>query len=323
MDVGYLEHFRVAVIRVRMRAASNLILPPDALANILRGSFGRAFRHVACRAKVPVCCETCERKTDCAYAAIFESRPPSGSQRLSTSADIPRPFVIRPPLIPRFVHDAGSSLEFDICLFGVAIDSVAYFVAALRCMAEEGLGPGRRKLTLNAISSLNPSSGPDQDIYDCRTGLITALPAVSTITQALDRNPWTGQTEITLEFMTPTELRFQDRTVTSPDFHHVFKRVRDRISAISFFHCGKPLDINHRMLGIAAESVKTTGRALYWDKRMRRSSRSHLRHDIGGFRGSLIFQGDFGDYWPLLVLGQYTHVGKHTVWGNGQYRICR
>jgi CRISPR/Cas system endoribonuclease Cas6 (RAMP superfamily) len=44
---------------------------------------------------------------------------------------------------------------------------------------------------------------------------------------------------------------------------------------------------------------------------------------MGGLVGRVTYEGDLSDYLPLLALGELVHVGKGTVFGNGQYQIER
>jgi hypothetical protein len=55
--------------------------------------------------------------------------------------------------------------------------------------------------------------------------------------------------------------------------------------------------------------------------RDRRSWKTGLAHEMGGFVGEVTYEGDLEEFLPLLILGQYTHVGKYAVWGNGQYEV--
>jgi len=51
------------------------------------------------------------------------------------------------------------------------------------------------------------------------------------------------------------------------------------------------------------------------------SGRQKQRIKMGGLVGLVTYAGDLADYLPLLALGEFIHVGKGTVFGNGQYRI--
>lgn len=42
---------------------------------------------------------------------------------------------------------------------------------------------------------------------------------------------------------------------------------------------------------------------------------------MGGFIGSITFEGDFKEFIPFLLLGEYVHVGKGTSFGLGKYEI--
>lgn len=46
-------------------------------------------------------------------------------------------------------------------------------------------------------------------------------------------------------------------------------------------------------------------------------------HDMGGFVGAVTYEGDLQEFMPLVILGQYTHVGKYAVWGNGRYEVVK
>src|ERR1700722_18478749 len=66
---------------------------PAYLGSTLRGAFGRAFRTLACPARIN---EVCPIPTQCPYHLIFESSPPPDSNALRTHEEIPRPFVLAP-----------------------------------------------------------------------------------------------------------------------------------------------------------------------------------------------------------------------------------
>jgi hypothetical protein len=42
---------------------------------------------------------------------------------------------------------------------------------------------------------------------------------------------------------------------------------------------------------------------------------------MGGVVGSATYIGELAPFLPLLALGQWVHVGKATVFGNGLYRM--
>lgn len=42
---------------------------------------------------------------------------------------------------------------------------------------------------------------------------------------------------------------------------------------------------------------------------------------LGGLVGEAAYEGDFEPFWPFLVFGQWTHVGKNATFGLGRYAI--
>ena len=42
-----------------------------------------------------------------------------------------------------------------------------------------------------------------------------------------------------------------------PRFHHLLKRLRDRLNALAYFYCGEALDLDFKALGEKAERIQT------------------------------------------------------------------
>lgn len=109
--------------------------------------------------------------------------------------------------------------------------------------------------------------------------------------------------------------------VQRPAFHHVLKRLRDRLNALATFYGGGPLDLDFRALGDSAEEVQTVDDQTRWVERARFSARRTTAHDLSGFVGTITFRGDLARFLPLLRAGEYIHVGKNAVFGNGWLEI--
>jgi hypothetical protein len=70
---------------------------------------------VSCELREP---ETCELRAVCPYTAVFHPFVPEGSEKISKNRDIPRPFVIKPPLDTKEAYLPGERLSFDLVLIG-------------------------------------------------------------------------------------------------------------------------------------------------------------------------------------------------------------
>ena len=53
----------------------------------------------------------------------------------------------------------------------------------------------------------------------------------------------------------------------------------------------------------------------------RRSSRTGQSHGIGGLIGWAEYEGELSEFLPILKAAQWTGVGRHCVWGNGELRV--
>jgi hypothetical protein len=112
-------------------------------------------------------------------------------------------------------------------------------------------------------------------------------------------------------------LRADGQVIRRPEFHHVFKRLRDRINALSTFFGDGPLEVDFRGLGERAEKVRTVSSKIEWVDRFRTSSKTHQRHELSGFVGEATYEGNLMEFLPWLALGELLHLGKHAAWGNG------
>jgi hypothetical protein len=127
---------------------------------------------------------------------------------------------------------------------------------------------------------------------------------------------------ITLNFLTPTRLKRQKRWVwEGPPFEILVRSLLSRTSSLSYFHCGQRLEVDFRGLIDRAVEAQIVRNDTHWEDWQRFSGRQKQNIKMGGLMGKVTYQGDLQEYLPLLALGELIHVGKGTVFGNGQYEI--
>ena len=124
-----------------------------------------------------------------------------------------------------------------------------------------------------------------------------------------------------LRLLTPTSLKVDGKVIREPEFHHIFKRVRDRVSSLATFFGSGPLMADFRGLGERAERIATAEAHYEWVELARTSSRTGQRHELSGVIGEATFEGDFQEFLPWLALAEWVHVGRHAAWGNGRVSI--
>lgn len=327
------DTLRIGLFRFTIAHVQSLEVPAFNKGNMLRGGFGHAFRRLCC---VPQCrdAKSCPLAASCPYKNLFEPSPPPGADRLSKNHDIPRPFVFRAPQTHQTRFEKGEPFEFGLVLIGRALDFLPYFVLSFRDLAGEGLGLNRAKCTLEKVEETALSSN---GVGDCEPKLIySAADQLFRATASTRADEWiktrlrefpgakgNGSVQrVTIRFLTPTFLRADGEVVYRPEFHHVFKRLRDRINSLSTFFCDGPLDTDFRGLGERAEKVRTVSAQTDWVERFRTSSKTRQRHELSGFVGEATYEGKLAEFLPWLTLGEVVHVGKHAAWGNGWIQIA-
>jgi CRISPR-associated endoribonuclease Cas6 len=246
--------------------------------------------------------------------------------------------VFRAPQTPQTRFEQGQIFEFDLVLIGRAHEFLPYFVLSFRELAADGLGLNRARCTLQRVEQTGVSSNgagklrPDVAASEAAHPIYSAEDQVFRATQTVSSSDdWIGARlrelgssngagsthRVTIRFLTPTFLRADGEVVRRPEFHHVFKRLRDRINALSTFFGDGPLDLDFRGLGERAEKARTVSARIDWVERYRTSSKTRQRHELSGFVGEATYEGELTEFLPWLTLGELVHVGKHTAWGNG------
>lgn len=303
-------------LRFEFIARDSILFPPGKAANILRGAFGDIFRRLAC---VPHCpdARTCEIRESCPYATVFE--PLGDENSPSGLADLPRPFVFRARHLDGHIVQPGQPFHFDINVFSRKQEVLAYFVLTFSALAREGVGPHRGKADLHRVRALEVGTTPERIVFEKTSQLIAGElePAVLNLTPAPEPAP----TSIRIDFLSPTELKHEQRIVDRPEFPILFARIRDRLSMLRKLYGTGPLDIDFQATNHRAAQIKMTRCDLHREESERRSSRTGQSHPIGGFVGTAEYEGDLNEFLPYLNAARWTGVGRQAVWGKGEIAI--
>jgi hypothetical protein len=311
--------FTLTSYRFTLVARQPLYLPPFK-GSALRGGFGYAFKSVVC---TEACREKCSLGNACPYGYVFETAPPEHTAVLRTFDAVPRPFIIEPPLDRRTDYAPGETLTFQVKLIGRASRFLTYFILAFQDLGERGLGKGRGRFLLSSVEAIHPLNGEPVTVFD-RTernrirvrALPVEAPAIAARAAALPTD------RLSLAFLTPTRLKHRGHWVRQgPPFAVLIKTLLGRISSLSYFHCGQQLEADFRGLIDRAAGVRLAAAETTWTNWARFSGKQRQRINLGGLVGPVTYEGDVRPYRPLLALGELVHVGKGTVFGNGQYQL--
>ena len=285
--------FRLAPYRFLFRTLDEVRFPEGKSGNVFRGALGLALRRLSCSADCPGP-RQCRQRVQCAYARLFEPVLDSGPSGL---ADPPRPFVLRPRFSEGRVLPAGTLLRLDVHVFDIREDFLPALTAALSEVAATGFGPGRGRAELAEVEAMTP----------LQIDLAVDQPAVS---------------RIRVDFLTPTELKADGALVSQPEFGTLIARVRDRVATLDRLYGTGAVRFDWNALTDRASAVRLASAQLRFTHVERRSSRTGRTHPLGGFVGPVEYEGDIAPFMGLLRAGEWTGVGRHTVWGKGAYRIA-
>jgi CRISPR-associated endoribonuclease Cas6 len=293
-------------------------LPPYK-GSTLRGGFGTTFRRVVCIARDKECSE-CLLKGRCVYSYIFETPVPPDTKMMRKYEAAPHPFVIEPPPERKRGYEPGEEIGFGLVLVGRAIDYLPYFIYAFDELGKSGIGKGRGKFELKAVTSRGKT------IYSSETKMLSEFGKASL---PLDVGPFNSDegpsSALTLNFLTPTRIAYDGRLTLEVGFHIIVRSLLRRISLLSYFHCDNngPPAPDFKGIIEKAKAVKTVDKKLRWHDWERYSGRQERRINMGGFLGEISFEGDLRPFMPLIEAGEVLHVGKGTVFGLGRYEVGR
>ena len=118
-----------------------------------RGGFGSVLRQLTCVTRQPDC-DGCPVLRECPFTLLFNSQPPDGDRHFANESSVPRPFILDTPDTTEVSH--RRSFRFRVAVAGAANQLIPYIVLAYRQLGLVGIGKGRGKYKLSAVSSVDP-----------------------------------------------------------------------------------------------------------------------------------------------------------------------
>lgn len=317
----YVMNIATASFDFRLRALEPLILP-SYKGSTLRGGFGHAFRRIVCAIGNKVCPE-CILRERCVYAYVFETSPPRGTKIMRKYTSAPHPFVIEPPTDRRRGYKPEDLLTFRLTLIGKAVDYLPYFIYAFDELGKIGIGKGKAKYELRDVTC------DGTVIYDSTSrtlGSFASEPlSIDFPLYVLNESSAVALTQpeqISISFLTPTRILFNGHLTLDLEFHVFVRNLLRRLALLSYFHCdGDPAGMDFKGAIEKAKEVHVKVRNLRWFDWERYSGRQDTRMKLGGFVGTITFEGLIGPFLPIIQAGEILHVGKGTAFGLGKYGV--
>jgi hypothetical protein len=305
----------------------------------LRGALFHALRRKFCAfaRDRDAECESCALVPTCPVATLVSTLA-RGHPR---GRDRPRPYTLQPPLPGSghpwehddgrvtFRYEPGERLEFGLTLYAGAMALFPYVVLAMNEFEAGGLGRRmeraggrwrRGTVALQEVWAENPLTGERQPVVREGSRQVR-VPDIPVTHEQVASRPAPGG-RVTVRFLTPTRLVESGELVKPRDFRFrpLFHRLLDRLEALSADFSNTPLEVDFPALLTAAEGVRVTDNRLVWEELRSYSTRRRAASPIGGLVGWVTLESeDWLPFWSFLRWGQFTHVGKDAVKGNGWY----
>ena len=321
-----LQNFRFARYRFTYTVQEPLKMPPYK-GNVFRSRFGYILRDIACVGSDQQCQKQCQFPDRCVYSKCFETPVPDDSPMLRGQPFAPHPFILQPPRTGQLEYAPGDTFACNMILIGEAINLLPWMVFTFDQIGKRriGLRGERGQCQLEKVESLPAYCNHEpQTIYTAETEMLTDDGLILGLDDVMDSAPHVTDA-IELEFITHTSIKVNGKWTSHLTFEHFLRNLLRRIRFLSYFHCGEDLDVDAHGL-IAAAGAVTHQPNFRWHRADRYSYRAEKSVPMDGFTGPIRFSGELEPFLPFIYLGEYLHIGHHTAFGHGQYRLtfpCR
>ncbi|WP_069804363.1 CRISPR system precrRNA processing endoribonuclease RAMP protein Cas6 [Thermogemmatispora onikobensis] len=307
----------------------------------LRGALFSAIWHRFCTNKQARTCLECPLLQVCPVSALLapadDPQAPT-LQRLNGQPwgrDIPRPYVLEPPLEGGRRYEPGERLVFGMTLIGRRVELLPYVMLSSQELERQGLGrplpengspPRRGELRIERIEAYHPFSGERQQLYRAGAQQVRTPTLAVQAEDVRQRALTLPEQRVTLTFLTPLRLVRHGALCKEPDFATLVQRLLERLEQLGLAYGAAEearalAEQREHLLALAA-AVRCEGHTMRWQDMPSYSRRLRRATPIGGLVGQATFVGDLAELRELLVWGELIHVGKDVVKGNGWYRAC-
>jgi len=275
----------------------------------MRGIFGHALKVLACQQPERSVCTGCPLREACPYAHVFE--PAGISSSLFPKEPSPVPYVIEPP--EGRAYERGEPLIFHVVLIGQqAITHMPLVMVAFRHALRQGFG------------DRHTGTAELETVIQC---LPEGVVGTDEVTAAVMVPEWHSPFKATLSLLSPLRLQTAGKPA-SPE------QVTPRILLGSLLWRALQLqacyDVELSSSRVCIESGQALlasldglvwHGALHHGQILRRSQRQQKAMTFDVLVGDWMCETLSPDWYPLLYVGQWLHLGRGASFGLGQYTV--
>jgi hypothetical protein len=296
-----------------LKAKERLILSPGT-SRILVEEFRKVFMKLYCVYKKETdCSRGCVFMDKCPYAVLFEAYTPPEKETPHWLEDLPLPFVLEPLWGEKVLCLPEESFEFKLILIGKGVEYLPYFILAVKELGIVGLGKEPNHFDLVKIFDSDREMIYTRDSDTIRSG--------KAVKHCINPEDYYSRNELTLRFLTPTRIHYQEKLVIQPEFYVLVREMIRRMEVLSFLYKHKKIDWDKISMISQAKKITIKMSSLEWTDLESESPDEGQGIKLGGFTGEIVYTGDFHPFFPLLLTGQEVHIGEHCTLGLGKYEM--
>lgn len=289
--------------------ATDEVRMPFYSGSALRGAFGYMLRKVTCMTKQPVC-DGCPLRRTCPYGQVFEPEAQTGSTL--TADQTPPAYILEPLPIGQRDLLQDECFSFNLVLIGEARNQLALLIYVWEQVLAQGLRKPAGKARLLRVD-WQKDVDQYETIYQPGKALIPHSAHVLV-------PPIPDDTYLNIEFLTPSRIRSEGSRLGKTQIQpaDMLKALNRRYRILFRQYLLPDLPI----LPVQQVELHHDYRELHWLDWTRYSSRQEQEMTLGGLVGFWQWSlSDVADWWPLLFIGQWLHVGKNAAFGMGHYQL--
>jgi hypothetical protein len=293
----------------------------------------RHLRTMWCR-QAESCRRRCQLASKCIWGRIWEPKvDPAWSpvMRRWIGSTPPPACIVWDQNDRRTRALVDDTLDFELVLLGqTAIRQLTAFVAAVLVAAERGIGRENVKAQLARVDVLDGPFGLAYPVWV--NGAWQDDEAENKALSYVDGQLWAEQvissqvspmTRLHLRFLSPVRTEARGKMASEPHFQLLVRSLVRRLRTLSQVHGAGdwPPSVYEPLLALAG-NVRLERHDTTWIPLIQNSSRQR-RMPLDGFVGQAwyVSPADLKPLLPFMWLGQWVHIGRTTMWGNGRYEL--
>jgi hypothetical protein len=124
-------------------------------------------------------------------------------------------------------------------------------------------------------------------------------------------------------FETPFRTKLENRLNKNPELHFdiLLRSALRRIETLFGYFSQNTPAYDYDELMKLAKTIQIKNNSLFWTDWKRYSFRQKDAMYMGGFTGSVSYEGELAPFIPILRFCEKVHIGKQTTFGLGKFKI--